>query len=49
MGRPLYEKYGFILMQDEMILPKRKPSPFFIQKKTAHRIRRFLFANCPEG
>jgi ribosomal protein S18 acetylase RimI-like enzyme len=23
MGRPLYEKYGFILMQDEMILPKR--------------------------
>lgn len=23
MGRPLYEKYGFIPMQDEMILPKR--------------------------
>ena len=24
MGRPLYEKYGFIPMQDEMILPKRQ-------------------------
>ncbi|MEL7601982.1 MAG: GNAT family N-acetyltransferase [Bacillota bacterium] len=23
MGRPLYEKYGFISMQDEMILPRQ--------------------------